>query len=329
MKKENTIMKELKLLIEKESPFLNNMKVYEAEQEISKEAVELMQNASKSNVGYNWKIVPIDINGEKCLGIEVNRVSEVGRSFDGDKVSGYNSFRSKKVVPVYEIDRLELEKQNANKRNKKFENLSRIGREYFDNGILPREVPGWKEHLNNNVSFSLMEQLEKLINAIQESDAMKLDNAKATIFLEKYIDGFLKEEKSVKKEKENYDNAYKASQIRDRFNNIAKKYFKAGWPSEYSIETSLKDPNIPTSLKEKMKEISRMSSKVSNLSFEKFWFKLEPLINEFYNLEAEMTKGKNENLKKTKEDYQKKSLFERIKEILKRKNKDQDSSMKM
>ncbi len=332
MKIRNTIIKELKQLVEKEN-FTSNMKVSVSEEDFSNETIELMQKASKSNVGYAWKIVPMNINGKKSLGIEIRRASEVGTSFDGDKVSGYSSFSSKITVPVYEKDRLELEKGNTKKRNQKFTNLERIGKEYFDNGILPLEVSGWKEHLNNGLDSSLTEKLEKLIGAISESNVMELNNENAAIFLEEYIDEFLKEENKIEKVNENYDNAYKASLIRDRANNIATKYFKSGWPSEYSIETSLKDPSIPTELKEKMKEIASMSSKVSGLPLEKFWFKLEPLINEFYNLEAEMMKSKNETLKKTKENYQKKSLLERIKEKIKEKikgkNKDQNGSIKM
>lgn len=326
MRSEKTIIKELESLVAKS--LSNDMKKYGMGEEISKEAIELIQRASKSNVGYTSKIVPIDINGEKCFGIEVYMVSEVGYSLDGDKVPGYRASKTTTTVPIYEKDRVKLENTNIKKSNKKFENLARIGKEYFDNGAMPREVNGWKEHLNNNMPFSLMEQLEKLIDAIQESDAMGLNNEKAAIFLEKYIDAFLKEEKKIKKEKENYDNSYKASQIRDRLNNIAKKYFKSGWPGEYGIESALRDPDVPVQLKEKMKDIASMSSKVSNLPLEEYYFKLEPLINDFYLLESELEKNQNKDLNNAKENYKMKSLLEKIRERL-GKNKNQENSMKM
>lgn len=328
MKRESTIEQELRILLEKEKR-LNSVEIYDAKENFSKEAIELMQNASKSNVGYNCRIVPININGKKCCGIEINQASETGISYDGDKTNGYNFFRSKKVVPVYEKDKLELESIKFNQRMKKLDSLSRIGKKYFSNGIMPREIPGWKEYLNNNISSSLISKLEALITAIQESDIMDLNKEKSSVFLEKYIDDFLKEEKSEKKENEKYDKAFKASLIRERYNSIAKKYFKSGWPSEYGFERALNNSNTPEEIKQRLKEIIRLSSKVCNLPMEEYYFKLEPLINDFDSFESELDKIKNSDIDIKRKTYKKKSFLEKLKEKLLNKDKKQDDSMKM
>lgn len=318
MKREKTIEKEL--LEKLKQSTISGVKLYPETEELSNEAILLIQKASKANLGYRWKFVPINIGKEKCLGVEVEWASERGVSYDGDRVSGYSFNPFKEVVPVYEKDRLKLERSNKNKRNKKLDSLNRIAKEYFTNGIFPKEVAGWKEYLKDNVSYSLMDCLEAIIDGIEEANIAGYDKTETAKFVEQQIDEFLKTEKEEKEETKRYKKAFEAMEIQERYNYIAKKYYKPGqYPSGYNIEPYLKNPNTPGALKDILKEIEKLSSSIINMQRDDYWIKLGPLVNEFLKVEEELKKQKDNVIKDSKEEYKKASFLEKIKELLKKK----------
>ncbi|MGN1268412.1 MAG: hypothetical protein ACI4U0_02785 [Candidatus Aphodocola sp.] len=294
--------------------------------------------ASKIKGGKMIIFVPMKIGKTKSIGVQVIGYFSPGVSLDGDRMQfdDNDSPNYSEIEPLYEKDSLKLNKENNKKALKQLEMIDTIGEKYFDNGIFPRDTDGWKLHLKTDeVSYELRDCLEKIVEKLMEADILQLDKTKTAIHLQGVITKFLKTEKQYQTEKENSERAYKAHEIKNKFNDIARKYFKTGWPSEFSFERELKDPNIPSQLKEILYRMVITMHKLSGATPVKYYFELEPLINELYDKEVELSITKenlsnNKELSDAKETYKKKSLLERIKQILKSKtNNEPNDSMKM